>query len=74
MLGQRSGRNMGPSKILTESYNGKKLDEVATALSAAGYKISVVPAGVPVRLTENMDLGRATITTENGVVVDIRIG
>lgn len=66
---------MGAKKeVLNESYAGKKLEEAAAALTAAGYKIRVVPEGVPVRLAENFDLGRATIYVENGVVARISIG
>lgn len=60
--------------IINESYAGKALEEVATALTAAGYKIRVVPAGVPVMLTENRDLGRATIEVTAGRVTHITIG
>jgi hypothetical protein len=60
--------------VLNESYAGKALEDVATALTAAGYKIRVVPAGVPVMLTENRDLGRATIEVANGKVTFITIG
>ncbi len=59
---------------LNESYSGKKLEEASIALTAAGYKIRVVPEGVPVVLTENRDIGRATIYVENGVVTRISIG
>ena len=60
--------------LLIESYAGKKLEEVATALTAAGYKIRVVPTGMPIMLTENRDIGRATVEVENGVVVNITVG
>lgn len=61
-------------EVLNESYAGKKLEEVASALTAAGYKIRVIPDGVPVRLTENHDIGRASIYVSNGVVARIVIG
>lgn len=65
---------MEKKQVLNESYTGKKLEEVATALTAAGYKIRVVPAGVPTRLDENRDLGRVTIEVAGGLVTDIRVG
>jgi hypothetical protein len=43
-------------------------------LAAAGYKIRVVTEGVPCSLTENKDLGRATIEVTGGKVVNIIIG
>jgi len=59
---------------LNEAYSGKRLDVVVDMLKAAGYKIHVVPEGVPVSLMENRDLGRATVETKDGVVVHISIG
>jgi acetolactate synthase small subunit len=60
--------------LLTEQYVGKTLEEIAPMLAAAGYKIRVVTEGVPCSLTENKDLGRATIEVTGGKVVNIIIG
>jgi hypothetical protein len=62
------------TKQVNGLYVGKKLEEVATALTAAGYKIRVVPAGVPVRISEQHDIGRATIEVVDGLVTYVKIG
>ena len=62
------------TKPVNAVYVGKTLEEAATALTAAGYKIRVVPAGVPVRISEQHDIGRATIEVVDGLVTYVKIG
>lgn len=61
-------------QTLNESYVGRTLEDVSAELKSAGYKIVVIPEGIPAPLTENFDGGRATLYTAAGKIVSIVVG